>query len=342
MITTPPFFGFWKPAAVAGGGPSAWVNKYNANMTEDPTTHALTAVNYGLENNGAGTADSIPIGGGSVKTIAALNTTTKGFGIDVSNSHVERGSRDTDFFLLLKGDGTTEMQVNFGYGVAPFFAYAGGDEIKIHVSADRIVESLVNSVVKKSEGYLAANAPLYGVVSLETVGAVMNPLTFGPLESGTPPANAPTWRNKSKCAVGLSNVLVGLADGYYSGAFATSNESLVAGVGGTFKMKVSALPGTHAGGLTTNASPSHPFDLKRGFLVYGGTNGQIWENGSDVVGFTVAAGDDLEVNIDTAGIARWYHSGVLLRTSGSALAFPVYAMGYFQNRGARLEGVRLY
>ncbi len=43
-----------------------------------------------------------------------------------------------------------------------------------------------------------------------------------------------------------------------------------------------------------------------------------------------------------AGIATWYHNGVLKRTSGAALAFPMYAMGYFQTRGARLEGVRLY
>jgi hypothetical protein len=327
-------------SAPAGPVASAWVNKYGVN--ENATTHALTGTIFGIDNNGAGTADYIPVAGGSVKTTAVLNTTTKGFGLDVSNSHINRGSRDTDIFLLLTASGTTELQINFGYGVAPFFPYADGDELKIHISDERIIECLVNGVLKKCEGTLAPDANLYGMCALETVGAVMNPLTFGPLETGTPPANAPTWRNKANCGVGLSNVLVGLADGYYSGAAASSNESLTAGVGGTFKMKVSALPGAHAGGLTTNASPTGAPDLKRGFLIYNGTNGQIWENGTDVSGFTVAANDDLEMQISPAGIATWYHNGVLKRTSGAALAFPMYAMGYLQTRGARLEGARLY
>ena len=122
---------------VAAPGPvaSAWVNKYG--VSEDGTTHALTKTGAaGWENGGAGTADFIPVAGGSVKTTAVLNTTIKGFGLDISNSHIGRGSRDTDIFLYLNNLGTTELQINFGYGVAPFFTYANGDYHKVFTSGN--------------------------------------------------------------------------------------------------------------------------------------------------------------------------------------------------------------
>jgi len=324
-----------------GGGGSAWVNKYGVN--ENATTHALTGTIYGLDNNGAGTVDSIPVGGGSVKTNAVLNTTRKGFGLDISNSHINRGSRDTDIFMLLAQNGTTELQVNFGYGTAPFFTYANGDELKIHISGDRIIECLVNGVLKKCEGTLAPNAALYGMTALETIGAVMNPLTFGPLETGTPPANAVTWANKLLCAVGLSNVLVGLAGGYYSGSLAATTQTLVSGVGGSAFRKVSALGGDSIFGLSNVAAPVGvgPTEIKYGFRVYGGTACQVWQGGTDLFGFTVAVGDDLEVRVSSSGAVTFWHNTTLKYTSGVTAIFPLYGYAHFREAGGRVEGARM-
>jgi hypothetical protein len=328
-------------SAPAGPAASAWVNKYG--VSEDGTTHALTGTIYGLDNNGAGTSDFIPVAGGSVKTTAVLNTTTKGFGLDISNSHIGRGSRDADIFLLLGSSGTTELQINFGYGAAPFFPYANGDELKIHISDDRIIECLVNSVLKKCEGTLAPDANLYGMCAIETVGAVVNPLIFGPVEAGSPPANAVTWANKLLCGVGLSNVLVGLAGGYYSGSLAGTTQTLVAGVGGSAFRKVSALGGESMFGLSNVSAPvgPGPNEIKYGFNVYGGTNGQIWEGGTDVLGFTVAGSNDLEVRVSSTGVVTYYHNTVLKRTSGTTATFPLYGYAKFGSAGGRIEGARM-
>ena len=328
-------------AGGGGAGGSAWVNKYGVN--ENAETRALTGTIYGFDNNGAGTVEYIPVTGGSVKTTAVLNTTTKGFGLDISNSHINRGSRDTDIFLLLGGGGTTELQINFGYGVAPFFPYANGDELKIHISDDRIIECLVNGVLKKCEGTLAPDANLYGMCAIDTVGAVMNPLTFGPLETGTPPANAVTWANKLLCGIGLSNVLVGLAGGYYSGSLAGTTQTLVAGVGGSAFRKVSALGGESMFGLSNVSAPVGvgPNEIKYGFNVYGGTNAQVWQGGTDLFGFTVAVGDDLEVRVSSSGAVTFWHNTTLKYTSGVTATFPLYGYAKFGSAGGRIEGARM-
>jgi hypothetical protein len=331
-------------ATVAAPGPvnSAWVNKYN--VTEDATTHALTGTIYGIDNNGAGTPEYIPVTGGSVKTTAVVDSTRKGFGLDISNNHINRGSRDADIFLLLTQLGTTELQINFGYGVAPFFPYANGDELKIHISDDRIIECLVNGVLKKCEGTLAPDANLYGMCALETVGAVMNPLIFGPLETGTPPANAVTWANKLLCGVGLSNVLVGLAGGYYSGSLAATTQTLVSGVGGSAFRKVSTISGTDSlFGLSNTSAPVGvgPNEVKYGFHVYAGTNAQVWQNGTDLFGFTVAVGDDLEVRVSSTGAVTFWHNTTLKYTSGVTATFPLYGYAKFGSAGGRIEGARM-
>ncbi len=322
---------------VAAPGPvaSAWVNKYG--VSED-ASNILTSTIAGYANSHAGTVGSILSAGGYAEETMEETNKDRFFGIDVSDNPTSHLSMDYGLYLTSSGiTGEWENGVDNG---ALGISYATGDVFRWHISADGLVELLKNGVIIYTSLTKATTFPKYGNISINQTGGTMQPITFGPVQLGSPPSNAVTWRNKTGCAVGISNVLAALS----TPSGATSNESLGSGAGGRCELTTKYVGNNRvfAVGLTTLTSVTDIAQLNFGLYMFHGTDLYIWESGVNRGLFTKALSDVLDVRVSPSGVVNYYKNNVLFYTSTVTATFPLYAGAAFVHAGARAEQVRLY
>jgi hypothetical protein len=327
-------------ATVAAPGPvaSAWVNKVG--VSEDGA-NILTSTIAGYANSHAGTVGSISSAGGYAEQTQGTTDKTRAFGIDISNNPTGLNSMD---YALQIG---TQVGASAALGAwenntdrGAIGNYATNDILRFHVSADGLVEIFQNAAYLYNFLTKAINFPLYGNVAIAELSGTSRPITLGPVQLGSPPSNAVTWRNKTGCLVGVSNVLGAIT----TGSGATSNESLTSGAGGRFELTCKFVQNNRvfAAGLTTLTSVTDIAQLNFSWYLTHGTDLYIWELGINRGLFTKALNDVLDVRVSPSGVVTYYKNNVLIYTSTVTATFPLYAGAAFVQAGARAEQVRLY
>jgi hypothetical protein len=322
-------------AGGGGAGGSAWVNKVG--VSEDGATYILTSTVGGYAFSHAGTVESISSAGGYAEQTQGPTGNTRALGIDVSDNPA--GLNTMDYALQIAASGQVgAWQNGTDYGAQG--NYAENDILRLHVSADGLVEVFQNTAYLYQFGTKAINFPLYGNVAIAVLSGTARPIIFGPVQLGSPPSNAVTWRNKTGCLVGVSNVLGALT----TPSGATSNESLGSGAGGRCELTTKYVGNNRvfAVGLTTLTSVTDIAQLNFGLYMFHGTDLYIWESGVNRGLFTKALSDVLDVRVSPSGVVTYYKNNVLFYTSTVTATFPLYAGAAFVHAGARAEQVRLY
>ncbi len=323
-------------AGGGGAGGSAWVNKVG--VSEDGATYILTSTVSGYANSHAGTVESISSAGGYAEQTQGETNKDRHFGIDVSDNPTSHLSMDYSIYLTSAGTiGEWENGVDNG---ALGVTYATGTVFRWHISADGLVELLKDGTFIYMSLVQATTFPKYGNVSIGTLGGTMKPIIFGPVQLGSPPSNAVTWRNKTGCLVGISNVLGAIT----TPSGATSTQSLTSSAGGRCELTTKYVGNNRvfAVGLTTLTSVTDIAQLNFGLYMFHGTDLYIWESGVNRGLFTKALSDVLDVRVSPSGVVTYYKNNVLFYTSTVTATFPLYAGAAFVHAGARAEQVRLY